>query len=212
MLKFEQSQEIDNNIKIFFEKYFSSEAKKHLTNKEWILHYIIKNKAWVDATISERFNSGSNIIKNKEYIIANLENELLNNSEEICESYDLWHSTVCNRTVFDMRYGIWQKLINMTFKYLYCVNEIFPEFSCVWKKCHCPVDTVISKQVYNRLLSMNLGSDELMLSKKISESDSVINWNHITESDYLALQEQIKMICENEKISQLEFDFLYWNK
>ncbi len=201
--------DIDERCEMFYEKYFSQEAKSNLCNKEWILHYCIK-KAWIDATMSERFKSGSEIIKNKEYIIAFLEKELLNNQKFICENFEQWHNLICECKEYNMRYGVWQKLINMTFKYLYCIKEIFPEFSSVWGDCHCPIDTVIAKEIHDKLKKMGVSQSELVLSKKVSISDSVVNWNNITKTDYLKLQKQIKLICEEDDMCPIEFDFVYW--
>ena len=111
-----------------------------------------------------------------------------------------------------MRYGVWQKLINMTFKYLYCVKDVFPEFYDIWGLCHCPIDTVIAKQIHSKLSEMNVKPSELVLSDKISKSDSFINWNYISKENYFKLQEQVIFICERDDIFPIEFDFLYWKK
>ena len=78
--------------------------------------------------------------------------------------------------------------------------------------CHCPIDTVIAKQIHNKLSEMNVKPSELILSDKISKSDLIINWNYISKKDYFKLQEQVALICENENIYPVEFDFLYWKK
>lgn len=200
---------VDENKKNFYEKYFSAEAKKFSSNKEWILNYCIR-KAWADAIASERFNKGSEIVKSRESIISFMENELLNNPKNICDNFNEWHNCICQRKEFNMRYGVWQKLVNMTFKYLYCIEETFPEFNCIWEECHCPIDTVISKQIHIKLTQMGFEQSELMLSYKVANSDSTVNWNNITKNDYLKLQNQIKYICEKENIYPIEFDFLYW--
>lgn len=203
---------IEENIYLFYDDQFSKEAKKHISNKEYIFHYIIEKCAWKDATIRERYNRDSEIIKNKELIIEFLEKELSNNVAGICSDYHKWHNKICTLNIFGMRYGVWQKFINMTFKYLYCVRDIFPEFNEIWKECHCPIDTVIAKQIHKKLLEMNIKTSELMLSDKISKSDSKINWNYICQKDYATIQEQVKQICNKENIYPIEFDFLYWKK
>lgn len=203
--------DVKYKIAMFFENQFSVEAKKKKYDKEWMLHYCI-NKAWIDATISERFKKDSEIIKNKKEIICFLENQILNNQCEICDNFYQWHNSICERSVHNMRYGVWQKLINMTFKYLYCIESVFPEYSDVWCSCHCPIDTIISKQIYNKLKEKNIAAPELIISKKISKSDRDINWNNITKDDYLKLQNQIRLICKDLDICPIEFDFLYWEK
>ena len=203
---------LEENVYYFYETQFSKEAKERVSDKWFILHYIVKNKAWRDATIRERFNRDSEIMKNKEKIIELIEDELLNNVENICCDYDGWHNSICELEIYNMRYGVWQKLINMTFKYLYCVKDIFPEFYDIWEMCHCPIDTVIAKQIHSKLSEMNVKQSELILSEKISKSDSIFNWNYISKQDYFKLQEQVAFICEAEDIYPVEFDFLYWKK
>ncbi len=204
-------EDINSKVVIFFEEQFSVEAKNKINNKKWILRYCIK-KAWIDATISERFKKDSLIIKNKENIICFLEEQLHNNHYNICRDFNYWHNSVCESTIYNMRYGVWQKLINMTFKYLYCVKTQFPEFSAIWHSCHCPIDTIIAKQIYNKLKDKNVNECDLLISQKISKSDKNINWNNITKQDYLKLQNQIKSLCIDMGVVPIEFDFLYWGK
>ena len=78
--------------------------------------------------------------------------------------------------------------------------------------CHCPIDTVIAKQIHSKLSAMKVKQTEHILSDKISKSSSIINWNHISKQDYIKLQEQVAFICEAENIYPVEFDFLYWKK
>ena len=205
---------MDQNIDIKvleFKTTFSKTAKNAINDKNFILEYCIVKRAWKDAVIREKFNKESNIIKNKSNITAKIKNELLTHSEYICKNFDEWHNSFCELTDYGMRYGVWQKFINMIFKNLYCVKELFPEYDEVWNKCHCPIDTVISEQLYNQLKLLNAPEKELELSRKISRSNQ-ITWNNISKENYIIFQNQVLHVCKQQNITPLQFDFKYWNK
>lgn len=192
-----------------FKNTFSKAAKKAITDKEFMLDYCINNRAWKGAVIRERFNKESKIIKNRAAISKILKDELVGNVDAICKNFDEWHANLCNRTDYGMRYGVWQKFVNMLFKNLYCVKELFPEYERIWDKCHCPIDTRIAKILYEQLKVRGLSKDELELSRKISKSTG-ITWNSIDEENYKLFQNQIMMICKQENLTLLQFDFKYW--
>ncbi len=192
---------------------FSSAMKNHVDEgrKDAVLDYVLRSRAWKDATIREKFNRNSTIICNKENIIGILKNELTTNTKEISRDFDSWHNSLCSKTDYGMRYGIWQKFINIAFKNLYCVKHLFPEFSNIWSKCHCPIDTQIAKKIYLTLRERGTVSEEdLFLSLRISQSSTEVNWNSINQEQYKKIQGQVKKICKEEKITPLEFDFLFW--
>ena len=200
--------DLENKISAFRDT-FSCEAKNAINNKEFIMNYCLKNRAWKDTVIREKFIKESEVIKNKDNIIAILKNELVNNTTVICDDFDKWHDSLCSNNSYGMKYGLWQKFINMTFKNLFCVKTMFCEFDSIWDKCHCPIDTIISKSIYEQLKEMGVEKSELELSYKISQSDKEINWNNISQENYKKLQKQIGLICE-DSITPLQFDFLFW--
>lgn len=61
-----------------FSNSFSIAAKEKLNNKEFILDYCLRNRAWRDTVIREKFNKDSEIIKNKDNIINILKDEIKN--------------------------------------------------------------------------------------------------------------------------------------
>ncbi|MCM1224464.1 MAG: hypothetical protein NC548_59445 [Lachnospiraceae bacterium] len=205
--------DISKNISDFIAEAFSVDAKKHLAAKDrdFLVDYLLEKKAWKDAVIYERLIKSSAIIENRQKITAILKAELVNNVSEICRDFDGWHKRLCNRKDYGMRYGVWQKFINMTFKYLYCVKECFSEFNDIWSKCHCPIDSIIAKRLNERLSAMGSSQDTLALSKMISKSQ-IITWNNIGEENYEKFQEQVKIVCVAEGLTPLEFDFAYWQK
>lgn len=99
-------------------------------------------------------------------------------------------------------YGLAQKFINMTYKYLYVFSErIFdnkdvPDFS----SCDCPLDSIILK------------NDSIKGSVKRSA------WSKLTEKEYKEIQDKISDELKNDKdvddelrkLGNLAFDFLSW--
>lgn len=200
----------DLEIKISdFKNGFGKAAKNRIDDKLYILDYCLTKRAWKDAVIREKFDPSSTILANKTTIINILKNELTSNVNEICNDFNNWHNKMCSITDYKMRYGVWQKFINMTFKNLYCVNDLFPEFKEIWSKCHCPVDTKIAKNLNTALKGLNLPVDELKLSYLISKSQQ-ITWNNISRENYLEFQRQVNLVCGQENTSPLEFDFIRW--
>lgn len=75
--------EITQKIEAFVSDAFNEEMKNKLKNGEAdqdvLLDYCLK-KAWVDATLRERFHAGSSIIHNKADIMMILKSELCHNN------------------------------------------------------------------------------------------------------------------------------------
>ena len=94
-------------------------------------------------------------------------------------------------------YGLAQKLINMTFKYLYVFSDLIfiehsvPDFSL----CDCPLDRIILKEV--------------------SVKGAV--WSKLTAQQYQECQDRISSLLKSQsldmelsKLGNLAFDFLNW--
>ncbi len=224
--------QITKKTKEFIDDMFSKEAKKNLDNVSKcsscdcncdLLNYLI-NKAWQDATMRERMNKTSAIIANKSKIVAKLVDEIKNNFGAICANFDKWHNDMCSDTTYGMRYGVWQKLINMTFKYIYSINAItgkcFDFLSSTWDKCHCPIDSYISNPLYNELVSLSstntlITKSDLDMVKSIEkngEHPCKITWNNINPLQYKRYQELVKIVCDKYHISPVEFDVLFWEQ
>lgn len=168
--------------------------------------------AWRDATIRERFKGKQNspILQNKDKIQNMLKTELTEKFTQIESDFAAWHKTMCENTSFGMRCGVWQKLINMTFKYIYCarhMKNIFTKFDAVFAKCHCPVDSQIAQKAYECMENSNIHR-KLM---KAFVYRNGINWNSIDYDRYLEFQSAIDEFAAKEGITPLEFDMKYWN-
>lgn len=94
-------------------------------------------------------------------------------------------------------YGLSQKLLNMTFKYLYVFSDhIFTEHPVPnFSSCDCPLDSIILKKAFIK----------------------DIVWSKLTSRQYRECQEKISGILktipiddELSKLGNLAFDFLNW--
>ncbi len=90
-------------------------------------------------------------IKIKEYFESYFISNISNQSD-----YDIWHNNLCESIVYDFEnilsltipFGIAQKIVNMTFKYLRCFYFGTSPFDIEkFKYCHCPIDTIICKNI-----------------------------------------------------------------
>ena len=106
-------------------------------------------------------------------------------------------NTIGNDNHYVTGFGLAQKLINMTFKYLYVfsdlifVDKAIPDFS----SCDCPLDSIIIKKAHIK--------------------DCV--WSKLTEQQYLECQAIITELLnansldlELSKLGNLAYDFINW--
>ena len=106
-------------------------------------------------------------------------------------------NTIGNDNHYVTGFGLAQKLINMTFKYLYVfsdlifVDKVIPDFS----SCDCPLDSIIIKKAHIK--------------------DCV--WSKLTEQQYLECQAKITELLnansldlELSKLGNLAYDFINW--
>lgn len=202
-----KTNELENKVRDFKQKYFSKEAQR-LKDRDKLLDYCIR-KAWADAMQRERFEGikKSIILQNRESIKKRLKEEIEKN--DYAPDFDGWHIKMCKNTDYGMRVGVWQKFINMTFKYLYCIKEYFPEIN--FKYCHCPIDSVIAKKLRDK---MKEGENNYELVDSIANSGKD-NWNNINYEKYLEFEEIVRIKIERIKsdtdMSKLAFDFLNWD-
>jgi hypothetical protein len=140
-------REISQKVNAFY-GVFSRAAKQAVSKRDrgFVIDYVISKAAWRDAMARERFRKESTIRDNRSAIVGFLKDKLFGQKIQP-DSFDEYHCAVCRNTDYGMTYGIWQKLINMSFKYFYCVKDLFPEFEDIWARCHCPVDRIISKKL-----------------------------------------------------------------
>lgn len=100
-------------------------------------------------------------------------------------------------------YGMAQKLVNMTYKYLYVFNDLLKDLEIDFSNCDCPIDSIILNELKNR-----------NNKKKIIDNP----WSKMTKTEYETCQDKIKDCLAQEKklqkdlsnINNLAFDFIAW--
>ncbi len=93
----------------------------------------------------------------------------------------------------DIEFGAKQKIINMTLKYVVCVNTILQtDIKINIDKCDCPIDSNIIKAI-----------DE----KRGTKYAKTYKWTRLTKDEYDKLQDEIDRIDEGNRMC---FDFLNW--
>lgn len=210
---------LNDVVTLFYAEAFSKGAKDY--SNEELLHYCIKTKAWNDAIQYARKIGGSAIDHETE-IIEFLVDEISDENKfaNVKSNFDEWHRSILENAEkygvkqdWGMNPGLWQKLINMSFKYLYCVKDRFPKLDNIWSKCHCPIDSIILTRLYNVLNENCLyekNSAEFSCIRAYANREDYKSWNALTIEDYDIIQRVIKRVCAENYITPLQFDFIYW--
>ena len=138
----------------------------------------------------------------------NSDNEICEKFKEILESYNykfshqlildaanLFASTeiIGNQNKYVTRFGLSQKLVNMTYKYFFIFDDYINK-SINYKDCDCPLDSIILKKL-----------------------NSNIVWSKCTENQYNDCQNKIRAYLEKINLDEelilignLAYDFLMW--
>jgi len=127
-----------------------------------------------------------------------------------------------NRIVM-FKYGNAQKLVNMTAKYLFIRNYSKMEYIELFKKCHCPMDSLIIKAMKKDIkIRSDLDKSIKAIYDGIYDKENTntwreyldLPWSLCSEERYRFFQTVINKIIENKynnEISPLEYDYLMWN-
>ena len=101
---------------------------------------------------------------------------------------------------YNFSFGNAQKLVNMTAKYMYlaCYND--EEKRILFKNCDCPMDGIMIKKV-----KIN---KEIGFTKELAWSSISLD----NQKTYDYFQEQIRLLCNEEKVYLIEYDFLHWDE
>ena len=119
-----------------------------------------------------------------------------------CKDFNVWHKTICNDFLerfkpilnqygYDadksLKYGKAQKIVNMTFKYLFCFDDA-KNHAEKFDVCHMPIDSYI----------LNWYNDS-------SQNKCDTAWSDLEETQYYELQDEIKKILGNYNPFLAEF-------
>ena len=197
-MNLQQEQTLKNQfIELTFSKGWQKkldETPKSYSDAE-LIEYCL-SKAWPDAIIYVRKKKTPNdatILANAATIKQRLFDDIKTSAWG--NDFDTWHDRMCSDTSFGMRYGVWQKFINMSFKYIYCINDkLNNPIPLDFKNCHIPLDD-------NTLLWCN--------SKEIT---GITAWNSVTQNEYIRIRDGVHNEIENNSNvdNALQLEFLVW--
>lgn len=93
-----------------------------------------------------------------------------------------------------------KKIVNMGFKYLYCLNKSHP--NAKFDKRDIPLDKNILDFYYSYRAKLNIKND-----KKIA------SWSKITKDQYLQIQDNLKQYIKDLgfDMNPIEAEFIIWN-
>lgn len=127
---------------------------------------------------------------------------------------DFDHSHYCNYLVkkYDMRFGQAQKIVNMAFKYLYCLAHKSDELiKKRFDRCHMPLDSTMLEWLCREakcneypIVKSNVGAWSSM--SKGSEAQDLIDEKYT----YDYYQKILVHYCKVNKKCQLQLDFENW--
>lgn len=236
---------LDAAVERFYNVHIKEANKLKYNGKDNIIKYSLK-KAWAPAFSGVARRKPEKFSKDHKDAInsykTTLENELYqdidsgkcnagnwvsdfctthsNNMYEHIQEYK--KEKKCSFSIETSYFGIVQKYVNITLKYLYCfykkdvanytkykLDEKYDdEF---FKKCHCPVDNFIRASIESNFIATkkekSSHEDWLKTIANIGET----TWSFMDKKEYKAFQAIVETICQKENIeSKLFFDFLYW--
>lgn len=149
--------------------------------------------------------------------------EYLNNPKAY--SFGVFHGELCEKLKerfqeeeTNITYGQAQKIVNMAFKYLYCLYYKYGNFKRnQFTDCHMPLDSY-SLEWFKRWISANEKKywDEEEKFKK----GSIGSWSSMEVSNYEdkegkkygyeVYSKYIREYCKKEKLTPIELDFIVW--
>ncbi|MCR5755720.1 MAG: hypothetical protein K6G30_13025 [Acetatifactor sp.] len=189
--------------KNFIDEEFSETMRRALEgeirpkNKARLMEYVLKNKAWNDTIIYEKKKSGSPILKNKDVVCDTFIEEMKKLDDDYID-YQSWHESALKRLAedyFGSKYGMAQKYINMSIKYIYFLELVYgvelfdislKEFE---RDFDVPIDSFILKWViYNSVTD----------SEFVDRAGEISSWNKMDSNTYFFIQEKTKELLRKK--------------
>lgn len=172
----------------------------NLQNKEEIIDRCI-NKAYVDMLSAGKYYINGikgfvkeNLIKDYKKILEN--NNYVYSRSSILKLSELFgdKEKIGIGGKYVTRFGLAQKIFNMTYKYFYCFNDYLDELKIDYSSCDCPLDSVILDKIFSNKAWSKIDFDSyLECQMKIKENLQVIELDN-----------------ELSQIGNLAYDFLNW--
>lgn len=160
--------------------------------------------------------------------------DFFNEKEKNEKEFDDWHKDICidflrrfdsKYEKFDQnnKYGKAQKVINMTFKYIYCL-EGAKEREDYFRFCHMPLDSITLEWFYRlgkkgvKITISNRGNKEERICKNYPAwsnlgKDSYEDENGKSIYGYIDIQNTIRKYLENNtELTPLKAEFIIWSQ
>lgn len=195
----DQKKYFKRNEQDFLRDAFWKKGKDYNITKEE--HYVNAiDKAFNDInvrtlTVIDKKQTGKDR-KNKFYkdseIVKTLYEYIHNGIGDNFESFDDWHKNTCNKIQEDLskhyegvKYGKAQKFLNMSFKYLYCFDDIDDKIKEKFIPCHIVLDSYILNWVKSDVLSWynNKLENEEKTKIQISLINDKYTWSNLESGD-----------------------------
>lgn len=210
----------------FFKKDFPKDGRNstcelNIKCKDDVL--LAVEKAYIDMTPrtfkSKDKNKKTDIDqKEKMKVLSALAKNIFNyiNNNQKYDDFDKWHNNICVEFINNFnkvlekanreqaKYGKAQKIVNMTFKYLYCFDDA-DEYHELFKKCHMAIDSYILSW-YNKNVTPE--------GNKITKSWSNLEYDEYS-NEYIEIQDNIKnYLKNNNEYSEFPFfaEFTIWQE
>lgn len=150
-------------------------------------YYVISD---AENNIESRCNQLKSILEQKDYVYSR---NIIEQTQSLFGDKEEIRKELGDR--FATRFGLAQKLVNMTYKYFYVFYDYIQK-DIDFSKCDCPLDSIIIKE------KLNLKQ---------------YTWSKLTNKEYLDCQQKISgrlqkedLNVELKSLGNLAFDFLNW--
>ncbi len=185
------------NEKDFLEKELSKESDISVYVQAIYLGYLDIARSFSGQTKVKKDDQTIKDIaeKMKNYIDGN-ENDFNNNFYAVCD-------VLCDEDTYKMKFGQAQKIINMAYKYLYCIAN--DELKNRFDNCHLPLDSVMLEWIYRNIKTAD--------NNKLKKVDTLskMDWgNEKEKGSYDYYKTYINNYCKDNKKTPLQLDFEHW--
>ena len=180
--------------KDFLDEELSKETQIEVYVQAIYLGYLDASRTFKDQRKVEKDHSEVKVIakKMKKYIVDDRDN------------YDSFFYGACDYLCkkYEMKFGQAQKIINMAFKYLFCIANA--KLKNRFKKCHMPLDGIMFEWIYR-----NIKDDNKNL-KKVDAWSKIDKGKEDNAGTYKYYKKHIDAYCKKEGKTPLQLDFENW--
>ncbi len=194
-LKVERFKTTIKKEKDILEKTLSKDAGIELYAQAIYLGYLDASRTFIDQRKVKKDDSEVKEIayEMKQYIdgdIDDFDSFFYKACESLCDKYQ-------------MKFGQAQKIINMAYKYLYCIAG--EDLKNRFDKCHLPLDGIMLEWIHR-----NITDDKKKKLKKVEAWSKIEKGTKDKAGTYLYYKMYIDNYCKKMGKTPLQLDFEYW--